>query len=57
MLLYEHNDQRGVIYDGEREDLVPDWAKVIGRYSELTQRREEIERVTIEELQKILWMY
>lgn len=57
MLLYEHNNQRGVIYDGEREDLLPKWAKLLGRYSELTERREEIKRATIEELQKILWPY
>lgn len=57
MLLYEHNEQRGVIYDGEREDLVPDWAKVIGRYKELTEKQEEIQECTLDELQRILWMY
>jgi len=58
MLLYEQRDgQRWVIYDWEREDLVPEEALLIGRYSELSERISEIQTCTLDELQDILGQY
>ena len=58
MLLYEQKDgQRWVIYDWEREDLVPEEALLVGRYSELSERANEVQTCTLDELQDILSQY
>lgn len=57
MLIYEIDNQKWVIYDWEREDLLPDGSKLLARVKPTWERLKEVKECTLWELDNILTRY
>jgi hypothetical protein len=57
MLIYERHNQKGVIYDGEREDLLPEWARILARVNSLPEDVQKVKDTTLWDLDRVLSMY
>jgi hypothetical protein len=57
MLIYEKDNQKGVIYDEERENLLPEWARILARVKPIPEDIKRIQDSTLWDLDKVLSMY